>query len=77
MTRDSLKGQKLVALFLLGFLLMNYPILSLFNLDKLFFGIPILFYHLFAAWLMLIVLTIWITLSRREVTGTPDQQPPS
>jgi len=30
MIRPSIKGQRLVALFLLGFLLLNYPLLNLF-----------------------------------------------
>ncbi len=34
MIRPSIKGQRLVALFLLGFLLLNYPLLNLFAGDE-------------------------------------------
>ncbi len=50
-------GQRLIALFLLGCLLFNYPLLFLFNIDSRLFGVPVLYVHMFAAWALLIVLT--------------------
>ena len=35
------KGQRLIALFVLGCLLFNYPVLSLFNLPAEAFGVPV------------------------------------
>jgi hypothetical protein len=73
MTRDSAKGSRLVALFLLGCLLMNYPILSLFNIDKLFFGIPVLYCHLFLSWFMLIAVTAWIAKTKADEASQETQ----
>lgn len=54
MIRPSIKGQRLVALFLLGFLLLNYPLLNLFAGPVQVFGIPILYAYVFAVWALLI-----------------------
>jgi hypothetical protein len=57
MLRSTQKGQRLVALFLLGGLLFNYPLLALFNIGSEAFGIPVLYTYIFVAWGLLIVLT--------------------
>jgi hypothetical protein len=56
MLRSSLKGQRLVALFLLGCLLLNYPLFSLFAGAASVFGAPLLYVYIFAAWVLLIAL---------------------
>ena len=61
MTPESLKSKRLVGLFLLGFILFNYPIISLFNLDTYWFGIPVLYLYVFGSWFLLIMLIILIT----------------
>jgi hypothetical protein len=48
------KGQRLIGLCLLGFVLFNYPILALFNVPAFLFGIPVLYAWIFAAWAVLI-----------------------
>lgn len=54
MIKPALKGQRLVALFLLGGLLFNYPVLSLFAGGTQVLGVPVLYLYLFAAWAVLI-----------------------
>jgi hypothetical protein len=54
MLRSTQKGQRLVALFLLGGLLFNYPLLALFNVPTEAFGIPVLYTYIFLAWALLI-----------------------
>ena len=54
MRGNSVKGQRLVALFLLGSLLLNYPLLDLFASPRHIAGIPLLFVYLFAVWALLI-----------------------
>ena len=49
-----MKGQRLVALFLLGVLLFNYPLLALFNRAARLFGIPVLYAYIFSRWALLI-----------------------
>lgn len=47
---------RLVALFLLGIVLLNYPLLSLFNIPRLICGIPLLYGYIFVVWALLIAL---------------------
>ncbi|MGE5466561.1 MAG: hypothetical protein ACM3Y9_03965 [Ignavibacteria bacterium] len=65
MNRSSLTAQRLAALFLLGCVLFNYPLLALFNRSAEVFGIPLLYAFLFGSWLVLIVLMALVT-ERRE-----------
>jgi hypothetical protein len=53
MRRASSTGQRLIAIFLLGVVLLNYPILSLFSHPGEPGGAPLLVY-VFAVWLLLI-----------------------
>lgn len=66
MTGDAIRNRRLIALFLLGYLLLNNPLLSLFNLPKMVWGIPLLFGYIFGVWLLLIVLTMLIVRSRPQ-----------
>lgn len=66
----ELKGQRLVALFLLGVLLFNYPLLQLFARDGLVLGIPLVYCYIFIAWAVLIGL-IAIVVERRVERGNP------
>ena len=54
MTPESVKSRRLVGLFLFGWVLFNYPILSLVNVDGFWFGIPLLYLYMFAVWLIFI-----------------------
>ena len=65
MNRSSLTGQRLMAAFLLGCVLLNYPILFLFDKTGGVFGIPPLYLYIFGAWAFLIGLMACIT----EMTG--------
>jgi hypothetical protein len=56
MTKANVKAPRLVALFLLGNLLFNYPLLALFNRPVSVFGVPLLYAYVFGAWLLLVVL---------------------
>ncbi|MHB9149457.1 MAG: hypothetical protein ACYC33_05135 [Thermoleophilia bacterium] len=55
MKRGS-KSQNLAALFFLGCLLFNYPLLSLFGRYVMVLDIPLLYIYLFIAWAALIAL---------------------
>ncbi|HEX2530960.1 MAG TPA: hypothetical protein VHK70_05760 [Burkholderiaceae bacterium] len=61
MEKPKAKSQRLVALFILGNLLFNYPLLTLFNRSGFIFGIPVLYAYVFAAWALLIVLLALVT----------------
>ncbi|MCK8515932.1 hypothetical protein M0534_06285 [Methylonatrum kenyense] len=54
------RRERVIALFVLGALAFNYPLLSLFAVDGQVFGIPLLVAYLFLAWACFIGLTWWI-----------------
>ena len=56
MTKPGIHGQRLIAVFLLGCLLFNYPLLFLFNSDHRLLGVPLLYIYIFAVWALLIAL---------------------
>ncbi|MBK7469333.1 MAG: hypothetical protein KAX84_03160 [Burkholderiales bacterium] len=60
----EIKGQRLVALSMLGCLLFNYPFLALFNDPGILFGIPVLYVYIFAAWGLLILLIAMVVEAR-------------
>ncbi len=55
MTDESRRRERTAGLFLLGFLIFNYPLVSLFSADFMLLGIPLLYLYLFTCWLLLIV----------------------
>jgi predicted permease len=63
---NAMKTRRLIGLFLLGCLLFNYPILSIFNRAIFIDGVPLLYVYLFAAWVMIILLTAVICRQRRK-----------
>ena len=60
MRKPGIDQQWLVAAFMLGAVLFNYPILSLFNTGASVFGIPLLYVFIFVAWGFMIGLVAWI-----------------
>ncbi|RPH67605.1 MAG: hypothetical protein EHM83_01080 [Burkholderiales bacterium] len=65
MNRSNVTGQRLAAIFLLGCVLFNYPVLSLFNTSGAIFGIPLLYVYVFGAWSLLIGLLALVIERRR------------
>jgi hypothetical protein len=66
MVRPGAKGQRLVALFLLGLLLFNYPLLGLFAGPAQLFGIPLLYVYVFAVWALLLALMAVVVEKRSD-----------
>lgn len=56
MSIESNRTTRLIGLFLLGYLLFNHPLISLFNRPSLVWGIPLLYAYLFGAWTLIIIL---------------------
>lgn len=54
------RRERLVALCVIGILLLNYPLLSLFSLPRLWLGIPVLYWYIFLTWIGLILLSFWV-----------------
>ncbi len=64
-TIQGLRGERLAALFLLGWIAFNPPILTLFAVPATVLGLPVLYLYLFAAWAGVIALAATVV-SRRE-----------
>ena len=58
--KHNIVGQRLIALFLLGVILFNYPLLYLFNQSHEVAGIPILYTYIFIVWALLIAAFAWV-----------------
>ena len=56
MFSQSYLAERLVYLFLVGLIIFQYPVLSLFNVNWKLAGIPVLFLYLFGSWVVIIVL---------------------
>jgi hypothetical protein len=65
MEQFDVRGQRLVALCLLGFALFSYPVLAVFNVPATVLGIPVLYAWFFVAWGALIALVAMVV-ERRE-----------
>jgi len=62
---QRLAAQRLLALFVFGWLMFTFPLLGLWNVDASVFGIPLLPAALFGVWAVLIGLVAW-TVERAE-----------
>ena len=56
----GLSGQRLVALFVAGGLLLNFPLLALWDRDATVLGLPLFPAALFVLWGGLIALIAWL-----------------
>ena len=75
--RFGLMGERLVALFLLGVLLFNPPILTLFSADRLIAGIPLLYLYMFVSWAAIIALAAFTIERTREPPTTERMAEPA
>jgi hypothetical protein len=65
MDRNTRTSTRLIAVFLLGALLFNYPVLAVFSRPVEVAGIPLLYAYLFAAWTLLVALLAWVVTRER------------
>jgi hypothetical protein len=63
--RDDVRGKRLIAVFLLGMVLLNFPLLAVVEAGDSLFGLPPVFVYLFGAWAGLILLLRVIVEARR------------
>ena len=75
MTRPGASGERTLALFLLGLLLFNPPLLTLFSIDRFLADVPLLYLELFVAWGLFIAL-VGRTSARIKATTAMEQAPP-
>jgi hypothetical protein len=68
---SSLTTQRLVALFCCGWLVLNFPLLGLWDVDTTVFGLPLLPVALLVLWALLIVAAAWL-MERQSAAGGDD-----
>ena len=54
--RNQERGKRLIAVFLLGVVLLNFPLLAAAEVGETLFGLPPIFVYLFGVWAVLIAL---------------------
>ena len=59
--RNEDRGKRLIAIFLLGLVLLNFPLLAVVETSTSWFGLPPLLVYLFGVWAVII--------ARRGVVG--------
>jgi hypothetical protein len=64
----TLRTQRLLALFAVGWLLLNFPLLTLWDRGVTVAGIPLLPAALFGGWILLIGVAAWVV----EAPGEDD-----
>ncbi len=64
-TTEKQNNRRLIVLFIIGSILLNYPLLSLFNhADEVMSGIPLLYFFVYVFWGLLILLAFVFTVRR-------------
>lgn len=56
----ELLSQRLSALFVAGWLLLNFPLLALWDVDATWWGVPVFPAALFVLWAVLIAAIAWL-----------------
>ena len=74
MFQNRLKSGRLIALFFMGVVLFNYPILSLFNRNLMLMGIPVLYLYVFLVWCLVIGCIILVTNAHREKLSVDSEE---
>jgi hypothetical protein len=64
--RPTLRTQRLVALCIAGVVMLNFPLLTLWDADTTLFGLPLMPTALFVGWAALIGCAAWIVHIKRK-----------
>jgi len=56
----ALSSQRLTALFLAGWLALNFPLLGLWDVDATWWGVPVFPAALFGLWALMIAAVAWL-----------------
>jgi hypothetical protein len=65
------KGERLISLLIVGTLLLNFPLLSVFSKKDLILGFPVLFLYLFIIWGLIIGAIVLVLHSRSRRSSGP------
>jgi len=65
------KGERLISLLIVGTILLNFPLLSVFSKKYLFLGFPVLFLYLFIIWVLIIGAMVIVFRDRSPRSSNP------
>ncbi len=65
------KGERLISLLIVGTILLNFPLLSVFSKKDLFLGFPVLFLYLFLIWGLIIGAIVLVLRDRSRISSGP------
>jgi len=60
------RSSKLIIVFIVFFMLLNYPLLSIVDRSDLWYGMPVQFFYMFFIWLALIVVVGLVVRNRKK-----------
>ena len=63
--QSSDRNARLLSLFFVAILLLNFPLIGIFGKEAYVFGIPVLFAYLFVSWPVIIFFIQW-TLRKKD-----------
>lgn len=69
MKNDVLVARRLIGIFVLGCMLLSYPVMTIFNVQGMVLGVPTLYLYIFALWLVLIFL-VYCVLEKQVNRGS-------
>jgi hypothetical protein len=72
--RNALRNPRLVALCVAGAVLLNFPLLTLWDTKTRLFGLPLMPLALFAGWAILIGIAAWIVESKKHPDDDDDEK---
>jgi hypothetical protein len=61
MITNVLMTWRLIGIYILGCVLMSYPVMTIFNVEIMLFGIPLLYLYIFVSWLAIVLLLFLVS----------------
>lgn len=71
--RNALRNPRLIALCVAGAVLLNFPLLTLWDSRTMVFGLPMMPLALFVGWAILIGIAAWIVESKKQPDGDGEE----
>ncbi len=63
------RGERLISLLIVGTILLNFPLLSIFSTKFLFLGYPVLFLYFFLIWGLIIGAIVLVLRDRPQISS--------
>jgi hypothetical protein len=71
---EKRRRERLVVVAIFGFLALNFPMLSVFDLEHIVFGIPVFYWYLFGVWFGFLITVALIMECRTRSGDSPEHR---